>query len=357
MSITTSHFIRILSTTILFSLAVISISLAKENLPALSGPSDSLAQTQTLTGKHQLSYLLINNSLNSVAPTGYFNKQTSYLLEDGTIWRNESEINTLRLAGMSGVVLMGDVYGYSRLKDLWYNWPTTKFHSIDFSEDFQKYKWMDKYGHFLHAYFAAGLFSRGYRWAGFSGENSVWYGSLTSWLWMFQIEIADAFFEKWGFSWGDLLANTFGAGFSALQQIYPEVLGGIQPKISYHVSDALKEKSYRNGAKSIIDDYEGMTFWLAVNAYHYMPSNIQNNYPDWLKPFGLALGHSAKGIAKYPQLGEREIFIGLDYDLRQLSLGDDSSFLRFLKSELNIIRLPLPAVKITPAGVWYGLYF
>ncbi len=40
-----------------------------------------------------------------------------------------------------------------------------------------------------------------------------------------------------------------------------------------------------------------------------------------------------------------------------LSVGDDIGIIRFLKTELNIIRLPLPAVKITPNGVWYGLYF
>ena len=190
-----------------------------------------------------------------------------------------------------------------------------------------------------------------------SGENSILYGSLSSWLWMLQIEIADGFFQQWGFSWGDLLANTLGAGFSANLRINQEILGGIQPKVSYHVSDALKEKRYINKAKSIIDDYEGMTFWLAVNAYHYMPENIQNDYPEWLKPFGIAVGHSAVGIANSVQGGEREIFLGLDYDLRKLSLGDESSLIRFLKNELNIIRLPLPAVKITPYGVWYGLYF
>jgi hypothetical protein len=189
------------------------------------------------------------------------------------------------------------------------------------------------------------------------GENSLIYGTLSGWLWMLQIEIADGFFKEWGFSWGDLIANTLGAGFSTLQQIYPDELGGLQPKISYHVSQALKQRKYINDSKSAIDDYEGMTFWLGVNGYHYMPEKIQKDYPEWLKPFGFALGYAAKGIADSPQGGHKEIFIALDYDLRKLSIGNENPVIKFLKNELNIIHLPLPAVRVSPNGIWYGLYF
>jgi hypothetical protein len=280
-----------------------------------------------------------------------------YQLEDGTIWRNYDSLDGMRLFGMFSGVALCEAYGYKRLKEFWYEWPTTSFHSINIADDFEKYKGMDKMGHFLHAYFASSLFSRGYRWTGFERENSIWYGALTGWLWMLQIEIADGFFAEWGFSWGDLWANTAGSGFSLLQQLYPSALGGIQPKISYQKSDALKEHRYNNNSKSMIDDYEGMTFWLTVNVHHYLPKNVQKEFPKWLAPLGIAVGHSAKGIADHPQGGVREIFLGLDYDLRKIPLGDKSEIIRFLKSELNIIRLPLPAIKLTPNGVWYGLYF
>ena len=344
---------------------LLSATLAKDQGINISAPVENDSTiTKEEAGTRQLKYaLMFNNSekLNSllfINPTVKIpNKPSGFLLDDGTTWFYESDLNHYKLAVMAGVVLSAEAYGYYRLKDMWYNWETGKLHSINFNVDFEKYLWMDKYGHFLHAYFASGLFTRGYRWAGMSGENSILYGSISGWLWMLQIEIADGFFEQWGFSWGDLIANTVGAGFSALQQVYPDALGGIQPKISYKRSLALKEGKYINGAKSEIDDYEGMTFWLAVNAYHYMPKNIQDGYPELLKPLGLAVGHSAKGISVNPQGGYREIFIGLDYDLRKLSLGDESSLIRFLKNELNIIRLPLPAVKITPDGIWYGLYF
>ena len=56
--------------------------------------------------------------------------------------------------------------------------------------------------------------------AGFSGESSVWFGALTGWIWMLEIEISDGLFADWGFSWLDLSANTLGAGFFVLQQYY-----------------------------------------------------------------------------------------------------------------------------------------
>jgi hypothetical protein len=290
-----------------------------------------------------------NNNIQAV------NYPLSLMLDDGTIWRSENEIKPLRLLGMTGGVLAVGTVGYFRLKDLWYDHPTSKFTFKNFSDDLKILKQMDKYGHFLHAYFASDLASRLYRWSGFSGESSILYGTLTGWLWILQIEIADGFFEDWGFSWGDLIANTLGSGFSALQQIYPEALGGLQPKFSYTPSQAFKEKRYYTEAKSWIDDYEGITWWLGINVYHYLPEKVQKDYPGWLKPFGLAVGQSAKGIADSE--GFREIFIGLDFDLRKISVGDNSGLVRFLKNEFNIIRLPMPAVRVTPGGIWYGLYF
>jgi hypothetical protein len=106
-----------------------------------------------------------------------------------------------------------------------------------------------------------------------------------------------------------------------------------------------------------MDDYEGITWWLGINVYHYLPEKVQKDYPAWLKPFGIAIGQSAKGIATNIYGAEREIFIGLDFDIRKIPFGDDSGLIRFLKSEFNIIRLPLPAVRLTPSGIWYGLYF
>jgi hypothetical protein len=221
----------------------------------------------------------------------------------------------------------------------------------------QKWQYMDKIGHFFDAYFVSDLTSKMYRWSGLSGNSSVWYGALTGWLWTLQIEISDGFMEEWGFSWGDLLANTLGAGFFVLQQFNYDLLGGIHPKISWHKSEAWKQDRYYRDPGGFIEDYEGMTFWLGVNFHHYVPNKWKEDYPKWLAPLGIAFGYGAKGIAGNPWGGRNEFFVGMDIDLRKIPFLDDWDVFRFVKSELNFIRLPLPTIRISQSGVWYGFYF
>ncbi|UCH66359.1 MAG: hypothetical protein JSW63_04320, partial [Ignavibacterium sp.] len=58
-----------------------------------------------------------------------------------------------------------------------------------------------------------------------------------------------------------------------------------------------------------------------------------------------------------PWGGRNELFIGMDIDLRKIPFLDDWDLFRFIKSELNFIRLPLPTIRISQSGVWYGFYF
>lgn len=278
-------------------------------------------------------------------------------LNDGTSWRTYSDINFLRLSSMVGVVGSVNTAAYLYVRKVWYTEQTTGFHSLEFIHDWNKYQQMDKFGHFMDAYFSSDLTGKIYRWSGVSGNTSVWMGALTGWLWMLEIEISDAFMAEWGFSWGDMLTNTVGSGFYILQQFNYNALGGIQPKISWHKSEAWKEKRYNKNPQSLIDDYEGITFWLAVNPHHYFPESWKDSYPQWLAPLGIAFGVSAKNIASFPWAGYKEYFIGLDIDLRKLPIGDDWPFFKFIKSEVNFLRMPLPTIRFSPKETWIGFYF
>ncbi len=215
---------------------------------------------------------------------------------------------------------------------------------------------MDKYGHIFDGYFGSHFASKAYRWSGMSARKSIYYGTLTGWLVFLQIELADAYFEAWGFSAGDLLGNTIGAGFAALQQLHPRPLQGVRLKISYLPSEAHRQGLYSSVSSSKLDDYEGRTHWISFTIYDFLPEKWQADYPKWLAPLAISVGQSVKGIARNLWGGEREVFIGLDIDLNKIPTGR-SSFLKILKDELNFIRLPLPAVKITPRTTWYGFYF
>lgn len=278
---------------------------------------------------------------------------------DGTPWRKTSLVSKKRLYLFWGSIALFEPIVIIRFKKMWYQYPTTSFHFLNFKEDIRRNRQMDKLGHLMTSYAASDFASKAYRWAGFSVKKSVLYGSLTAWLWILQIELADGFFERWGFGWGDLCANTVGAGFSAIRQLYPNTFRGIQLKLSYHKSIAFKEKLYDPLDQNMINDYEGMTFWLAFNLYDCAPEAIKSRFPSWLAPIGVAVGYSAKGIVNDIMSGKREIFIGLNIDLRKINIGNSSNnrWLNFLKSELDLIRLPLPAVRISGDVRWYGIYF
>ncbi len=278
-------------------------------------------------------------------------------LDDGTIWRTNSDIDYLRLSSMLGVIASVNIVGYIYQRQVWYTKETTGFHSLEFIHDWNKYQQMDKFGHFTDAYFTSDLTAKIYRWSGFSGESSVWFGALSGWIWMLEIEVSDAFMADWGFSWGDILANTVGSGFYVLQQFNNDALGGIHPKFSWHKSEAWKEMRYNTDPQALIEDYEGMTFWLTVNPHHYFPNSWKRSYPNWLAPLGFAFGVSAKNIASYPWAGHKEYFVGLDIDLRKIPILDELSILKFVKSEINFLRLPLPTIRITSEGTWFGFYF
>ncbi len=53
---------------------------------------------------------------------------------------------------------------------------------------------------------------------------------MTGWLWMLEIEISDAFMSEWGFSWGDMLANTAGAAFFVFSNLIMMLLEEFNPK-------------------------------------------------------------------------------------------------------------------------------
>jgi len=276
---------------------------------------------------------------------------------DGTYWRTNTDLNYARMFTIIGGVLAVDLIAYLYQREVWYREPTTKFHTVNFDKDMASWQFMDKIGHFVDAYFASDLTSKLYRWAGVSGTGSVWYGALTGFLWTLQIEISDGFMEGWGWSWGDFIFNTLGSGFFVLQQYFYDELGGIQPKFSWHKSDAWKENRYYRDVTALIEDYEGMTFWLTVNPHHYFPKSLKKSYPEWLAPLSIAVGYGAKEVASNIRGGYHEVFIGLDLDLRKIPIGDDSGLFKFIKSELNFLRLPMPTVRVYPSGIWYGFYF
>ncbi|MCZ7555096.1 MAG: YfiM family protein [Bacteroidia bacterium] len=216
---------------------------------------------------------------------------------------------------------------------------------------------VDKLGHIWGSQTYTRLLYRIFRWTGMRDPSAMYWSAGGSMLFQLEMEITDGLYEKWGFSWWDMAANTVGAVWPHVQRMAPE-LQSVNLKMSYRPSAAVKNGWVQH---DYLRDYDGFTYWLALSVEDVLPQSLKPWWPDWL---GIAVGYGANRTMLGKNVfnsregkgqGEQEWYIALDYDLRKLP--GDGAFVRFLKEELNLFHFPSPAVRIAPDAIWYGLYF
>lgn len=211
---------------------------------------------------------------------------------------------------------------------------------------------MDKASHIFTANFFTVATATAYEWAGVSPDKALFYGAITSMAYETYIEINDGFAPNWGFDWGDMGANILGAVYPFIQnEVKP--LENINFKWSFH-PDWLAKKTAEGD--DLLDDYTNMTFWMSVNPMIVLPRSVTDAkfYPKFL---ALALGMSLQNASHSggSANAKTEWYIALDLDITKLP--GKSDFMKKLKKILNFYHFPAPAVRISPSGVWYGLYF
>ncbi len=211
---------------------------------------------------------------------------------------------------------------------------------------------MDKASHIYTANVFTVATSAAYEWAGVAPNKALLYGALTSFAYETYIEINDGFAPNWGFDWGDMGANVFGAVYPFLQNML-NPLQHVNFKWSVH-PDWLQKKA--TNQSDLLDDYTNMTFWLSVNPMIVLPKSVTKAklYPNFL---AFALGMSIQNASHVTGSTKAEVewFLSLDWDVNQLP--GKSDFMKKLKKILNFYHFPAPAVRISPSGIWYGLYF
>ncbi|MFA6596994.1 MAG: DUF2279 domain-containing protein [Ignavibacteriaceae bacterium] len=268
----------------------------------------------------------------------------SLLHPQENLQQDSSKINYYKLSFIGGVTLGGFIYGQAFQKNLWWKGEKSPFH-FNWKEDWTYALGADKFGHFFFPMFAANIYADAFVWSGFEEEKSLLYGGITALTYQSFTEIKDGFSKQWGFSWGDFSANVFGATYPLLQCKYPQ-LKNFNMKISFFPSERFKNGSH----KVIFDDYESTYHWLSISIANYLPDEVRKYYPAFLN---VAIGHSVKGFDTNSR--HHEIYLALDLNIDELP--GNSSFLKFIKKYLNFYHLPMPAVKVYPDVVWYGLKF
>lgn len=259
------------------------------------------------------------------------------------------QLKHTRFWGSNGVIL-GIVSGfYIYTRPIYYDEPRVSFRfsrnlegEITFFDN--KDLGQDKFGHlYSSSLFSQNIYYLG-RWSGMSNRAASWYGWSGSVAILTGMEIHDAFYERWGFSVGDFIANIIGAGIPIAQQNIP-ALRHFDYKLSFDFTGSIS-------ADGAIESYQNMTFWLSANPAGLLGGKSTAWLPDFL--------NIAAGVGITPAPGEfirpkRELYIGLDLNLKNL-IRPKSPFASHLVSLLDRFRLPMPAIRLAPGYIAYGIF-
>jgi VanZ family protein len=250
------------------------------------------------------------------------------------------------------------------LNELWYkDYPRSSFHSFN---DNEEWLLMDKVGHVTTSYYIGRVGIGFMKWTGMDRKKAIWYGGMLGFVYQSTIEVLDGFSSQWGFSVGDLAANTAGSLLCIGQE-----LAWADQRIVLKYSFMQSEYSkYRPGllgsnlTENLLKDYNGQTYWLSVNPASFMSQGTK--FPKWLN---VAVGYGADGMTggnfNPPYIDEHgnqirferysQFYLSLDVDLTRIKTR--SKFLKTVFYSIGFIKIPSPALEFNKYGVkgsWLG---
>lgn len=261
----------------------------------------------------------------------------------------DEDINYGRLALVGGTLFGSMVAIHIYQQNGWWKDNRAPFH---FHEDLEYGLQVDKIGHFYGGYVMGYAIQKCVQWANISERDAIWIGAAGGLLFQTYVEVEDGF-STWGFDRVDFASDVGGAAWLVGRHYVP-YLQNFDLKLSYHSSPLLGTTGgtgFQRQQHLVIDDYEGQTFWMSLKMDRLLPESMKPYWPDFLC---LALGYGARDVAGSNP--HRVIFLAPDLDMTKV-IPPKTSFLKTLGEVLNFIHLPLPAVRISPDAVWYGVYF
>jgi hypothetical protein len=271
---------------------------------------------------------------------------TEILISGNKPNRQISSTNILhysRFALVSGGVLGAGIAVHIYERNAWWkNW-RRPFHV---QEDFLYGKNVDKVGHVWGAAFCSFFLTKSYSWAGVSDESSAWIGAIGGSLFQLYVEFEDGY-SQWGFDRVDAVADIVG-GFYPLVQYYVPEFKNFKIKASYYPRQLGKQGNIPNQKHTVLDDYEGQTFWLSIKTGYLFPEI----FPKFLN---LSVGYSVRNLnnqsAQYGVL-----FVAPDVDFTEI-FPNSSGFLKTVCETLDYYKFPTPAIQISPKLILFGLYY
>jgi len=255
---------------------------------------------------------------------------------------NGSQLGAVR-AGVATAFVGGNAYLYHYFKKAWWSGERSDgfFWNADWDMEFRD---QDKFGHMVGGYHLTRLGYAGLRAACVSKNKALVASAVYAALFQLQIEIFDARFKQYGFSYPDLLANTAGQALSVVQELKPG-LKVVKPTFSYRKTRALKYRVVESDLRPSID-YSGQTYWLSTDVHQLLPDGAKPYWPSFIR---FSAGHSItdwKDQTGAPRRAQRKILLSLDLDPEKLP--GNAPLWRSIKHTLSYYRFPAPVLQITP---------
>ncbi|HEU4749296.1 MAG TPA: DUF2279 domain-containing protein [Gemmatimonadaceae bacterium] len=256
---------------------------------------------------------------------------------------NGNQLGAVR-AGIATAFVGGNAYLYHYFKNAW--WSGERAEGFVWNADWDmEFRDQDKFGHMLGGYHLTRVGYAGLRTACVSKRKALIASATYAALFQLQIEIFDARFKKFGFSYPDLIANTAGQVLAVAQELNPR-LEAVKPTFSYRQTRALKNKLPSSELRPSID-YSGQTYWFSTDVNRLLPEGAKPYWPSFIR---LSAGHSItdwNDVTGAPIRAKRKILLSLDLDPGKLP--GNAPLWRSIKSTLSYYRFPAPAIQITPS--------
>lgn len=264
--------------------------------------------------------------------------------------------------GISTLALTGGSLIY--LNQAWFQqYNSSKFH---FFNDNDEWLQMDKCGHAFTNYQVSRVMMQAMDWVGYSTKKQILIGGLSGFTYMTAIEVMDGYSSGWGFSWGDMAANTLGTGMAIGQKLLWKEQR-IQLKFSFYTSPYAKYRPNLLGNEpymQLLKDYNGQIYWLSINPSSFL--NKDTKFPKWLN---VALGYGANGMIGARDNNfliqdsdgtiktfnrYRQSYLSLDVDFTRIPTK--SKLLKSIFSCINVIKIPFPSLELSEGKLKFNYY-
>lgn len=264
----------------------------------------------------------------------------------------------IKMAAFTGVYYAGSL---AVLSDVWFeDKEKVPFH---FSNDNSGYLQVDKFGHMFGAYIYSYSGYHVMKCLGFSRKEALIFGGTLGLILQTPVEIMDATHEGYGFSWGDMLANSLGSAMVIGQELlFREQI--VKYKFSYWESEYSEISNGYFGDSSLdrlFNDYNGHTYWFSMPLNRFI---LKNKLPQWLN---ISVGYGANGmygelenITEYngvviPETQRYRQYL-LSFDIDWTKIKTNSRFLKTIFTAMTFIKLPFPALEYNSTGKLRGYW-